>query len=368
MTENCFICEEPLGDRESKTVKSRGILTLIDRSIARGRKDHEELLLSVSEIKLHIACYKNYSNPKILKNLQSRRSRDCVNAEDILNTFNFMENCFVCGKKITYESARPNSLVTKPCFQVTIMNALTNCKDELGKQIFDRIKDVPDLIAVGARYHRDCVKLLYSFNHPYEPATKAKKKTELIDKAMKCIDSYFNEHYNEGQFKLTELINCIDLDYVPSRGTIKERLLEIYGDDVLYFDHEHKETIVRFRGYEIESETEEDVIEKRPKKPLKSCKCIEKCKSRFCACRKANVMCSTACTNCEGESCTNSVNYSCSDSSDEDNIKFERFSRAIRNAENIKLEKSDSESNPDDTEEDYQPGPSVRRSKRRRKN
>ncbi|KAK9882608.1 hypothetical protein WA026_022237 [Henosepilachna vigintioctopunctata] len=50
---------------------------------------------------------------------------------------------------------------------------------------------------------------------------------------MEAIHSYFEENPEECQFSIDELMNQIEGDYRPDSRTVKSRLLQKYGDDII---------------------------------------------------------------------------------------------------------------------------------------
>ena len=61
---DCFICTKPLGNIKVRTVKAKGVKTLLDRAKAKNDVDNEQFLQTVSEITVHIACYHYYSDSR----------------------------------------------------------------------------------------------------------------------------------------------------------------------------------------------------------------------------------------------------------------------------------------------------------------
>ncbi|KMQ88812.1 hypothetical protein RF55_11637 [Lasius niger] len=123
--------------------------------------------------------------------------------------------------------------------------------DEWGRKVIDRIQHVFDLVAVDAKYHNLCMKKFYSppssgKKRGYRPATN-------VDEAMEAIYFYLEENSEECQFSLDDLMNQIEGGYRPDIRTVKSRLLQKYGDDILIVKTAQKSAVVCFRntGYKL---------------------------------------------------------------------------------------------------------------------
>ena len=57
---DCFICKKPLGENKIRTVKAKGVKTLLDRAVAKNDEANEQFLRTFSEVTVHIACYCYY--------------------------------------------------------------------------------------------------------------------------------------------------------------------------------------------------------------------------------------------------------------------------------------------------------------------
>ena len=64
-----------------------------------------------------------------------------------------------------------------------------------------------------------------------EPS-KTGPSTEKMDEAMKYIFAYLDEHLEESQFSLNELIAVSKCTHKPSVKTVKVHLMKKYGDGV----------------------------------------------------------------------------------------------------------------------------------------
>lgn len=78
-----------------------------------------------------------------------------------------------------------------------------------------------------------------------------------VDRAMEMIYSYIEEHPEECQYTLEELMEKIQGEHVPDKKTVKTRLLKKYDEDVLIVERGAKQTVVCFinTGYKILSDS-----------------------------------------------------------------------------------------------------------------
>ncbi|KAK9885716.1 hypothetical protein WA026_012483, partial [Henosepilachna vigintioctopunctata] len=119
--------------------------------------------------------------------------------------------------------------------------------DDEAKGIVDRIANVPSLVDVGAKYHKDCSKQLYSKQWWREKQCEDRKNN--IDIAMEYILTYLHENSEECQFQMSDLMKSIKDDYIPEKRTIIERMKAKFTDDILFFNENGHDTIVCFKGF-----------------------------------------------------------------------------------------------------------------------
>lgn len=235
---NCFVCKKPLC--KGKTITVKDVKPPQDKSKVQSQND-EELL--VAEVIIHSACHKKYTNSR--KNEARNQNNGSCSP-----VFDFGSKCFVCAEDIIKDDSpktskrKKVSAVCKQTMRTNVINLLCNRKEEALVQIRERVESVSDLIAVGAKYHRDCVGRLYV-------ETKRKEhggRTTSIEQAMEHVYTYMHEKLDERQYLLSELINSIKGNYIPDKRTVKKRLLQKFGDDVLISDEPSGKTIVLLKA------------------------------------------------------------------------------------------------------------------------
>lgn len=100
------------------------------------------------------------------------------------------------------------------------------------KRLWIPAQDVPDLTAVGARYHPKCTDNL--FLSPKDGIKKKGRPRDKADKAMEPIYEYIKNHSDECQFYITRLISKMKEGYNLSMQTVKSRLKEKYGEEIIF--------------------------------------------------------------------------------------------------------------------------------------
>lgn len=265
------MCGKYTSEDNVVTVKKRGVQSLLSASVIRGDKEHERMLKIVDSVVMHPACQKNYANKKLAE--ISKRKSDGTGSSSpasssstppivlqVPPSFDFANYCFVCkascdpsieGKR-TVERRRKISVVTNRQFQIDLLNRLRERDEECEKEIIARIENV-DLLASETRYHHICYKRLY---YCAKGMTPGRPFSTDVDRAMELIFDYINDNADECQFNLMEIVENIALDFIPDRRTMKKRLKEEYGDEIIMFDAVGFQTIFCFRdtGHKILSQ------------------------------------------------------------------------------------------------------------------
>lgn len=258
----CFICDASLEDGTLvSTVKSRGIASFIEAS--RKRSDGKAVFLKKkTSVNVHEKCRKVYVNDRMVaafvNSAKKERSTTFTTTRSLIPEFNFRTHCFLCGKRITEEFIAaqsrepPSQRNTVYSVQVdnlrdTVLKVAIARNDDYGQSIIQRIEPVADLIAAYAQYHSKCYKDLYGRPKVQEHKRRGPHAVD-IDKAMQCIYDYIENSDDECQFSMEQLIEQIKGNYQPEVKTVKARLIEKYGDDILFASIKKKKTVVCFKN------------------------------------------------------------------------------------------------------------------------
>lgn len=269
----CFICEISLNEGEIKIVKEKGVKNLQKCSAKRQNEEHQRFLKDLKQVTIHNACHKRYINERMIAAYVRRCTAgdddgpSCVapSLRSRTEGFCFKDQCFLCGEGIPEDFLKKQERlpehernlihhVMKLGVKETIVNAAENRGDEWGKKVLDRIRNVKDLVAVDAWYHRFCHRKLYQ--RPKSEMKRGHRPASNIDEAMETIYSYLENNSEECQFLIEDLMNKIEGDFRPDIRTVKSRLYKKYGEDVLIAETANKKAVVCFRnvGYKILSD------------------------------------------------------------------------------------------------------------------
>lgn len=261
---NCFVCGESTSEENEVTVKERGIKTLLSASIVRGDNEHQQMLESVDSVTLHVACRLRYIDTRCVGAPRRRRDSVAPSTSSAVEsqappTFDFKSHCFICAERIPSLSEemrlhvrkrKPVRTVTRNSIRNTILNWCNSRTDDFASEIVARIQNVSDFVAVGARYHASCVRKV---NRGCSKDRAGRPVSNEVNSAMADIYDYIEENSDECQFTFKELQECIKGDFVPYPTTIKQRLQEEYGHEILIFEKQGTPCIICFRntGYKI---------------------------------------------------------------------------------------------------------------------
>lgn len=262
----CFICAKSLDSSEIVEVKEKGVKTLLARSIERGRKDHETILKKVNTIKIHQTGRKVYSKPlsKAARDRVHQGEPSTSHSIDEYSTpesesvpvipviFDFENHCIICSEKFTSEE-KP-SAVQNPSVRNSLSTLLKERHNNDNEWIELRriLKHVPDLVAVGAKYHQQCKSNLF-FKRTTPKVSNKTHSSHEVTESIKFIYDYIDENPEECQYLISDLTAKIQGEYVPQNRTIISHLQANYKDNVSFFERHGKPTIVCFRnaGYEV---------------------------------------------------------------------------------------------------------------------
>lgn len=261
----CFICSLSMEEGEIVLVKEKGVQTVRASSVALKNVENERLLKHLNQIHVHTACQKRYNNQKLMKAAVQRGETHMKKTSTRASSphFSFKDHCFMCGEIITakfienqkkYPAEKRNSVhtVEKVTMNANILEAAERRGDEWALKIKQKISEDTDLVALDARYHLFCQRMLYKSPSKGLGRGSNNAYSSSVDKAMDKIFTYLEGNSDECQFSLNQLIEQIEGEK-PDIRTIKKRLFEKYGDDVLVVDPANTSSVFCFKhtGYKI---------------------------------------------------------------------------------------------------------------------
>lgn len=260
----CCICDyvpdwaremEDYGHLEER--KKKGLKNLIVTS-KNGREDglHTHIEHSAS-VYVHNKCYLKYVHKGNVSAARKRKSFDMETenppskhqrgtAEGSSDEFAWETNCFICSKTIQTKGARSTfRQVRCDSVQETIVESLLHpsCTYDTDKirDILDRLENIDSLVAHRAIYH---VKCFSEIRLPVTAQDDKRNVTGRIDEAMSHIYEYIDNHEHT-QFSMIELIQSLpDNVHKPGDSTIRRRLQEHYGKDLVLLGNKKSGTII----------------------------------------------------------------------------------------------------------------------------
>lgn len=182
----CFICWKALSDGEITVAQKRDVQTLHLFAIKRGDEENARMLENVDNITVHVPCRKAYINERMAAATICRRSNCAVSTSGSSPSspsssqssnhppaFDFEKRCLFCAevidevfikqqKSLPVDRRRKICKVKNNSIRDTIFKHLNDRKDDFARGVMNRIRPIPDLTVVKARYHHDwCRRFTY---------------------------------------------------------------------------------------------------------------------------------------------------------------------------------------------------------------
>lgn len=266
MDVKCSICGDELLSSEVDTVKEKGRQTLIASS--EKRKDGKaDIFRTVKQILIHQKCRKLYTNEKSINAYVKKTEKKTLVKPPTENyssfhpseQFDFKTKCMFCAQEITKEflineSKKPrgrrieiSNVRSNTNINTGITKAAEKMNDDWSREVTSRIRGV-DLVGEGARYHRPCYGKFCRPRASGKPS--GRPLDESIKSSMERIFNYLEENKDDCEFSLSELRDVVD-DDPPTNVTIKKKLVEKYGDDIVITSHVGRTPIISFRNNEV---------------------------------------------------------------------------------------------------------------------
>ncbi|CAH1155651.1 unnamed protein product [Phaedon cochleariae] len=274
----CFICEKTLNEGETLEVKARGLNSLKESSVR--RKDNKVgQLRGLNSVIIHVKCHKTYTRERsIIAAIRANtgETSGTVRRSNLL-TFEWKTKCLFCAQDASEQflAREQKNHVDKRDSVGLIQTLNMNEKlekiagernDSFSEKVVLRIKDV-DLVAAEGRYHTSCLKRFFA--RPPSTREKGRPENEDVVAVMNHIFSYIEEHREECQFSVKEILVGYEGN-LPTNTTIINKLEKKYGEDMIITAKRKSEPIISFRdtGHKILTKhwyenQEENVIDER---------------------------------------------------------------------------------------------------------
>jgi len=117
--------------------------------------------------------------------------------------------------------------------------------DVWGKEVEKRLANEIDVVAADVIYHKHCFVNFFKSSSSGN-LKRGRPQNESIMVVMEKIYSIL-ENSEECQFSIeNDILSCIDYEYVPDIKTIRVKLLEKYGENIVISSANKKNTTVCF--------------------------------------------------------------------------------------------------------------------------
>lgn len=163
--------------------------------------------------------------------------------------FDFQHLCIFCGEEANEEKEKKKNIkgrriihrVSTASFKDSIIAVAEQFGNDMAKAMTRRIIYEEDLVVAEARYHHDCH---VSFKKPITGGKVGRPQDSRITSAIEKIYAYI-ENNDDCQFTLAELKDVCK-DFTPDEKTIKNKLIERYGEKIVITTKNRSLTIICF--------------------------------------------------------------------------------------------------------------------------
>ncbi len=256
----CLLCEQALSEGDTVVV-SRGLDTIRNSSVRRN-DDIVEKLVDVSSICVHTECRRSYTRESNIASAQIPFVDKSQTLRSAQQTFDITQHCLFCGDECDQISDQKKPVDKRNMYEMrkipnkeSIQHAAAARNDEWGRTVSARVEAViSDLVAAEARYHTPCYCKFFKM-----PSNRKKGRPTDDDSAAAFDRLYsFLRDNDECQYSLEELFDKLS-EYLPdsisvcSERSMKRKLLDHFGDDIIITCLPGKKSVICFRntGYKI---------------------------------------------------------------------------------------------------------------------
>ena len=257
-----------------KTFKSTGIEKLVKSAEERGDDEVRLRIIENSQsgsINVHQSCYCTYTSDERLARLKKRKSEtddstdsppktrnktQSFRVPDSSCTFNFKKTCLFCGQEcLPIDPKHPKrwDRVIKcmtierpgaPTFQNVLLDIADQRNDDVARRVKHNLRNVIDLPAVGAQYHKRCYD---GFMHVPTHSVLSSLTDSVLDDALSAVLNLIHKDRSR-------LWNSVELHslYVEFGGVLARKamlsdLMNCLGNDGVLIHVDGCASIIGFR-------------------------------------------------------------------------------------------------------------------------
>jgi len=177
-------------------IKKGALGRLVNSSKKRVDNKHKKLE-KMASVFIHQTCQVMYNSETAIAAHRESLNRKSIEGKRInkeaLN-FDFQSHCFFCNKSLIHDAKKLIQSVENNDTRDNILKCIQekNKSDEISKKIFARLKNVPNLVAVKAHYHSNCMSSFYYERSSAKGGRPASENT-------KDFISYLVNHINNNE-------------------------------------------------------------------------------------------------------------------------------------------------------------------------
>ena len=152
----------------------------------------------MTEIKLHIFCYKRYTDDRRNYSSSQRNVTFSSASQTTPSGFNFESSYFICLEELS-EKNHACHIITQEKIGLDVREWKTR-NDDLAKEIIERIEKVFDLVTIGANYYDHCGKKLglrYAGVSENEKKLKERHRSDTIETSMQDVSTFLQNNSEE---------------------------------------------------------------------------------------------------------------------------------------------------------------------------
>lgn len=250
----CIICDE-VCNKDFKKLTDKTRATIEKASKERGDNVHRKLRTNGTFI-VHNNCYVNFTHYKHVEAARSRSTTPQSSSTSSISTrstpaFTFDTKCFLCKEDASdaFCSAQNRKYVSRRIIvrivnqESTLLSILKHAeelKTPIANDVAFTLLHV-DLDSNKPRYHDKCLKDFY------RKVAEPKPRIIITEPVLQHINNYLQEHSEECQFSIAEILSTYDGE-VPETRYLYKKIEEAFGDDIMLCKNRGKDPILCYKN------------------------------------------------------------------------------------------------------------------------
>ncbi|XP_044591181.1 uncharacterized protein LOC123269507 [Cotesia glomerata] len=251
--ELCTLCDQTFENEKDEIieVKKKGLQTLINKSKLKDDNKYK-LWENADSFQFHSVCrvrYQASSNKTKFKRRDksptldepSTSSRGQIHEDQIENTFNFINNCLICGKR-NFHGDTGTHVFSNDHQLNRLLTTANLYNGDIFTQVHQRLQGINSLVAVKARYHKKC---LYRFFADPNKEPKIREVDPDIQDTLDRVYKYIEES-SETKFHLSTLQKIMGNNLITNTRLYR-KLQSRYQNDIRIKQSPGTDTIIYYK-------------------------------------------------------------------------------------------------------------------------